>query len=41
MLLLFRISLLKRLIYKILPGATIPIMLTKNQVKTLKKMLTS
>ena len=36
-LLLFHISLLKRFIYKILRGATISIMLTKNQVKTLKK----
>ena len=41
MLLLFRISLLKRFIYrrvntfKILRGATIPITLTKNQVKTI------
>ena len=40
-LLLFRISLLKRFSYrrvstsKILRGATIPIMLTKNQVKTI------
>ena len=40
-LLLFHISLLKRFIYrrvntsKILRGATIPIMLTKNQVKTI------
>ena len=40
-LLQFRISLLKRFIYKILRGATIPIMLTKNQVKTLKKMFIS
>ena len=41
MLLLFRISLVKRFIYKILCAATIPIMLTKNQVKTLKKMFIS
>ena len=52
MLLLFRISLLKRSIYrrvntsKILHGATIPVTLTKSQVKTIsvhfiKKMLLS
>ena len=40
-LLLFRISLLKRFTYTILRGATIPIMLTKNQVKPLKKMFIS
>ena len=38
---LLRISLLKGFIYKILRGARILIMLTKSQVKTLKKMFIS